>query len=266
MLAADGRRDMRVNETKQKLQKGDPVIGVIVGEYAPVALEVIGQLRFDFVMIDCEHGPMSLGEVENLVRASESFGITPLARVPDHLPSTILRFLDRGVQGVIVPHVNSVGEAEAVVRAARYWPEGERSIGTTRAHDYTIGVTREESTRFLNEHVMVLPMVEHIDAVANLDAILKVPGIDVVHFAQNDLSQSMGFPDPAEVRKTMLGAIAKARAAGVAAGVGGNNPSDSAGVADLIKAGGNFVTLSLLGLLQLGAATFRKDLDAAMGR
>jgi 4-hydroxy-2-oxoheptanedioate aldolase len=255
---------MRVNETKRKIAAGETVIGVIVGEYAPVALEVVGQLKFDFVMIDCEHGPMTLGEVENLVRAAESFGITPIARVPNHLPSTILQFLDRGVQGVIVPHVNSAAEAEAVVKAARYWPEGERSIGTTRAHDYAIGVTREQSTRFLNEQVMVLPMVEHIDAVRQLDDILKVPGIDVVHFAQNDLSQSMGFPDPADVRQTMLGAIARARAAGVAAGVGGNNPSDAAGVAALIKAGGNFVTLSLLGLLQVGAATFREKLAEAM--
>lgn len=255
---------MRVNETKRKIAAGETVIGVIVGEYAPVALEVVGRMRFDFVMIDCEHGSMSLGEVENLVRASESFDITPIARVPDHMPSTILRFLDRGVQGVIVPHVNSAAEAQAVVKAARYWPEGERSIGTTRAHNYAIGTTREEAARFLNEQVMVLPMVEHIDAIANLDEILKVPGIDVVHFAQNDLSQSMGFPDPAEVRSTMLGAIAKARAAGVAAGVGGNNPSDAQGVADLIKAGGNFVTLSLLGLLQVGATTFRENLAAAM--
>jgi hypothetical protein len=74
----------------------------------------------------------------------------------------------------------------------------------------------------------------------------------------------MGFPDPAEVRKTMLAAVAKARAAGVSAGVGGNNPSDAAGVAELIKAGGNFVTLSLLGLLQVGAATFREGLAAAL--
>jgi 2-keto-3-deoxy-L-rhamnonate aldolase RhmA len=255
---------MRTNETKRKLAAGETAIGVIVGEYAPVALEVVGRLGFDFVMIDCEHGSMSLGEVENLVRASESFDVTPLARVPDHMPSTILRSLDRGVQGVIVPHVNSAAEAEAVVRAAHYWPEGERSIGTTRAHDYTIGVTREESTRFLNQQVMVIPMVEHIDAVAHLDEILKVPGIDVVHFAQNDLSQSMGFPDPTDVRATMLAAVAKARAAGVNAGVGGNNPSDAAGVAELIQAGGNFVTLSLPGLLQLGAAAFREKLAAAL--
>lgn len=255
---------MRINETKQKIKDGKTVIGVIVGEYAPVALEVVGQLQFDFVMIDCEHGSMSLGEVENLVRASESFNITPIARVPDHMPSTILRFLDRGVQGVIVPHVNSPEEAEAVARAARYWPEGDRSIGTTRAHNYAIGVTREQATRFLNEQVMVLPMVEHIDAVARLDEILKVPGIDVVHFAQNDLAQSMGFPEPAKVRETMLTAIGKARSAGIAAGVGGNNPSDADGVAELIKAGGNFVTLSLLGLLQLGATTFRERLAASM--
>jgi 4-hydroxy-2-oxoheptanedioate aldolase len=255
---------MRANTTRQKLASGGVAIGCIINEYAPVALELVGALDFDFVMIDCEHGSMGLGEVENLVRAAESFDITSLARVPDHAPSTILRFLDRGVQGVIVPHVNTAQQAQDVVRAARYHPEGERSMAGTRAHDYMVGTTRAEATRFLNEQVMVLPMCEHVEAIQNLNAILKVPGIDVIHIAANDLTQSMGFPDPAEVRAAMLDAIARTRAAGVAAGVGGNNPSDAAGVAELIKAGANFVTISLTGLIQVGAAKFRADLQKAL--
>ena len=110
---------MRLNTTKQKLADGATVTGVIINENAPASIELLARIGcFDFVMIDCEHGPMSLFDVENLVRACEVFGLTPLARVPDHAASTILRFLDRGVQGVIVPHVNTVEQALAVARAA----------------------------------------------------------------------------------------------------------------------------------------------------
>ena len=255
---------MRVNTTKQKLSEGKVVLGAIIGEYAPVTLEVVGALGFDFVMIDCEHGSMGLAEVENLVRAAEVFDITPLARVPDHGPATILRFLDRGVQGVIVPHVNTREQALAVTRAAKYYPDGERSIASTRAHNYNIGTSRLEATRWLNDQTMVLPMIEHIDAVANLDDILTVPGIDVIHIAANDLAQSMGFPAESEVRAVMREAIAKAKAAGIPAGVGGNNPADPAGVAELAKAGATFVTVPATGLLRVGADLFRGGLEAAL--
>ncbi len=255
---------MQVNTTKQKLREGKVVFGAIVGEYAPVTIEVLGAIGFDFIMIDCEHGPMSLLEVEHLVRACETANITPLARVPDHAPATILRFLDRGVQGVIVPHVNTKAQAEAIVKAARYYPDGERSIGSTRAHDYNIGVSRLEATRWLNEQVMVIPMIEHIDAVAVLDDILTVPGIDVLQCAPNDLAQSMGFPPEAEVVKVRKEVIAKARAAGLPAGVGGNSPADPEAVAELIKAGATFVTVPALGMMQLGAAQFRSGVQAAL--
>jgi 4-hydroxy-2-oxoheptanedioate aldolase len=255
---------MRVNATKQKLSEGKVVLGVIIGEYAPVTLEVAGAIGFDFVMIDCEHGPMGLGEVENLVRAAESFDITPLARVPDHEPATILRFLDRGVQGVIVPHVNTREQALTVARAAKYFPDGERSIGSTRAHDYNVSASRADSTRWLNQQTMVLPMIEHVDAVANLDDILSVPGIDVVHIAANDLAQSMGFPPEPEVRAVILDTIGRAKAAGVAAGVGGNNPADATAVAELVKAGATFVTVSATGLLRVGADLFRGRLEDAL--
>ena len=128
---------MRINTTKQKLAEGKAVFGGIIGEHAPGMVELLGAVGYDFVMIDCEHGPMSLDEVEHMVRAAEVFGIIPITRIPNHEDSTILRFLDRGVQGIIVPHVNTRGAAEAVARAARYWPDGHRGMAGGRAHDYT---------------------------------------------------------------------------------------------------------------------------------
>jgi 4-hydroxy-2-oxoheptanedioate aldolase len=255
---------MQTNTTKAKLAEGKVVFGAIISRFAPDQIELFGALGYDFVMIDCEHGPMSLDEVEHMVRAAEVFGITPITRIPNHADSTILQFLDRGVQGIIVPHVNTQAEAEAVAQAARYHPEGHRGMGSGRAHDYGVGVSREESTRWLNANLLVIPMVEETEAVDNLDGILQVPGVDVLHVAASDLSQSMGFPGAAAVRQMMRQVIPKIRAGGKLVGVGGNSPADAAGIAEFIRDGANFVTISSLGLLRLGAEDFRRRVQAAL--
>lgn len=255
---------MRTNTTKAKLAEGKVVFGAIISRYAPDLVELFGAIGYDFVMIDCEHGPMNLDQVEHMVRAAEVFGITPITRIPNHEDSTILQFLDRGVQGIIVPHVNTPEAAAAVARAARYHPDGHRGMGSGRAHDYGVGVSREESIRWINANLLVIPMVEETEAVDNLDEILKVPGVDVLHVAASDLSQSMGFPSAAAVRQLMRQVIPKIRAGGKFVGVGGNSPSDAAGIADFIKAGANFVTISALGLLRLGAEDFRQRVQAAL--
>jgi 4-hydroxy-2-oxoheptanedioate aldolase len=255
---------MRTNTTKAKLAEGKVVFGAIISRFAPDQVELLGALGYDFVMIDCEHGPMSLDEVEHMVRAAEVFGITPITRIPNHADSTILQFLDRGVQGIIVPHVNTQEAAEGVARAARYHPEGHRGMGSGRAHDYGVGVSRDDSTRWINANLLVVPMIEETEAVDNLDGILKVSGVDVLHVAASDLSQSMGYPGAAAVRQLMRQVVSKIRAGGKLAGVGGNSPADAAGVAEFIKAGANFVTISALGLLRLGAEDFRRRVQAAL--
>ena len=123
---------MRANATKAKLNEGEVVFGAIITRPAPDMVEIFGALGYDFVMIDCEHGPADLDQVEHMVRAAESFGITPIARIPDHSDHTILRFLDRGLQGIIVPHVNTAEQAIAIARAARYYPDGYRGMGGGR--------------------------------------------------------------------------------------------------------------------------------------
>ena len=255
---------MRTNTTKTKLADGKVVFGAIIGRHAPDQIELLGAIGYDFVMIDGEHGAMSLDEVEHMVRAAEGFGITPITRIPNHDPSTILRFLDRGVQGIIVPHVNTAETAAGVAQAARYWPDGHRGMAGGRPHDYGVGTTRDQSTRWINAQLLVIPMIEETEAVDNLDAILKVPGVDVLHVASGDLGQSMGNPGAAAVRQLMREVVPRIRAGGKLVGVGGNAPDDAQGVAELIKLGANFVTISALGLLRLGAEDFRRRVQAAL--
>ena len=255
---------MRTNTTKAKLNDGGVVFGAIITRYAPDMVEIFGALGYDFVMIDCEHGPADLDQVEHMVRAAESFGITPIARIPDHSDQTILRYLDRGLQGIIVPHVNTGEQATAIARAARYYPDGYRGMGGGRAQDYGIGVAREEATSWVNSQVLVIPMVEDVEAVGNLDDILAVSGADVLHVAASDLGQSMGNPGVAEVRKVMSDVIPRVRAGGKHVGVGGNNPSDTEGVAEFVRQGANFVTVSGWGLLRIAGENFLRDVKAAL--
>ena len=255
---------MKTNNTKAKLADGQVVFGAIITRYAPDMVEIFGALGYDFVMIDCEHGPADLDQVEHMVRAAESFGITPIARIPNHHESTILRYLDRGLQGIIVPHVNTSEEAAAVARAARYHPEGYRGMGGGRAQDYGIGVSRDEATAWVNSQVLVIPMVEDVEAVGNLDDILAVPGADVLHVAASDLGQSLGNPGVPEVRRVMGEVIPRVRAGGKNCGVGGNNPADTAGVAEFVKLGANFVTVSAWGLLRIGAEDFLRNVKGAL--
>ena len=137
-------------------------------------------------------------------------------------------------------------------------------MGSGRAHDYGIGTNREESTKWVNSQLLVIPMVEDVEAIKNLDGILKVDGADVLHVAASDLGQSLGNPGPAEVRRVMSEVIPRIRAGGKFVGVGGNAPADTAGVAEFVNLGANFVTISAWGLLRLGAEDFLRKVKAAI--
>ena len=120
------------------------------------------------------------------------------------------------------------------------------------------------STGWVNSQVLVIPMCEETQAVDNLDDILTVPGVDVVHVAASDLGQSMGNPGREAVREVMGEVIPKIRAAGKNVGAGGNSPADAAGVAEFINLGANFITVSSQGLLRLAGQDFLKRVEAAL--
>ena len=253
---------MKINLTKQKLMQDETVFGAIVNEYSPNIVELCGAVGFDFVMIDCEHGSMSVDQVENMIRGAESFDITPIARIPDHSDSTILRFLDRGIQGLIIPHVNTMKQAEQIAKASRYFPDGHRGVGGGRAHYYGVNVSRNESTAFINENILVIPMMEEVESVKNLASITSVEGIDVIHVAPGDLGQSMGNASQEDVWAVMDEIVPKIRAAGKWVGVGGNAPAETQRINDLIDIGANMVTISAHALLMDSAKKFLSGVRA----
>jgi len=185
---------MRPNTTKRKLRDGGCAFGVFIPMAAPRLVEWAGLAGFDYVLIDAEHGPIEPAACEDLVRAAECMNITPIVRVPENNDKLILRYLDVGVQGVMVPQVNTVEDAEQAVQAVKYAPLGRRGLAGSRAASYGYRTSLAEYTRLSNDETMVLVQIENINAMPQLDRILRVEGIDVFELGQADLSQSMGFP------------------------------------------------------------------------
>lgn len=177
----------------EKLNAGLPTVGTFVVTGDPAITEIFGWAGFDFVIIDTEHSPNDSAAVSNHIRAAQVSGLTPIVRVTKNDPSLILRALDCGAGGILVPQVNTASEAKAVVAAARYSPQGERGIaGVVRAAKF--GFTPfAEYIETANRQVQVIVQIEHIEAVNNLEEILAVEGIDGIFIGPTDLSQSMGI-------------------------------------------------------------------------
>lgn len=176
----------------EKLAQRQPAIGTFVLTGEPAITEIFGYADFDFVIIDTEHSPNDINAVVNHIRAAQVSGLSPLVRVTKNDPSLILRALDSGAGGVVVPQVNSAAEAKAAVAAARYGPAGERGVaGIVRAARF--GFTPFADYLKQANQALVIVQIEHIDAVANLDEILAVEGVDGIFIGPTDLSQSMGI-------------------------------------------------------------------------
>jgi 2-keto-3-deoxy-L-rhamnonate aldolase RhmA len=186
---------MRKNPMKQKLASGEPVFGVSVMIPSPQIVEMIAAAGFDWVLLDCEHGTLTLESVELMAMAAEASGITAIARPVSRSPEHILQVLDRGVMGVQVPHVNTVEDARDVIAAVKYHPLGRRSLAAgTRAAVYDAHGTLEDYVKAANDATLIAVQLEDREAIDNIDALLRVENIDVFFVGPSDLSQSMGHP------------------------------------------------------------------------
>ena len=173
---------------KKKFKK--PLIGTLLSISAPQVAEIIALAGFDWVFIDMEHSAMSLESVQNALQIMEG-RLLRIVRVPGNDDVWIKRVLDTGCDGILVPMVNSADEAKRVVQAAKYPPEGRRSVGLARAHKY--GDTFNDYVANANREIVVMIQCEHKEAVKNFDEILKVDGIDSIFIGPFDLSASMGL-------------------------------------------------------------------------
>lgn len=184
---------LQANKLKAALKEGKLVFGLLNSIPSPLLVEMIGYAGYDFVILDMEHVGVNPETLENMIRAGECAGITPLVRVPSVARETILRVLDCGAQGIVVPHVSSRAEAEQAVAASRYYPLGTRSISGGRTTGFGT-IDLQSYFDLANREIMVVIMIEDRAGVDNIDAIVSVPGIDMVLEGAIDLSQSFGVP------------------------------------------------------------------------
>lgn len=185
---------MRKNPIKEKLARGETVFGCFVNLPSPDLVEISGLIGFDFVLIDCEHGPIDFATMTHMIRAADAAGVPALLRSPQNVAQVILRYLDAGALGIQVPQTNTRAEVEAAVRAVKYRPEGTRGLAAVRAAGYGITQSVSEYVPRANEETMVVVHIESVEAVRNLPEFLTVPGVDVFFLGPTDLSHSMGLP------------------------------------------------------------------------
>lgn len=177
---------------KEKINRS-LVYGLFSKTNDPGMIECMGYAGFDFIILDLEHGPNSVETLQNLIRAAQVSDIFPIVRVKEDSESIIGEVLDIGAAGIQVPQITNKKDAERVVKAAKFAPEGMRGVCRfVRAAKYS-SMDRYEYFRMANE-ALVLIQLEGEDAINNLDEILEVKGIDIVFIGPYDLSQSLGIP------------------------------------------------------------------------
>jgi 4-hydroxy-2-oxoheptanedioate aldolase len=185
---------MRPNAAKARLKAGETIFGCFVRYPDAGLVEVLGYQAWDFLVFDGEHGVLEPRDCENMVRAAELRGVTPIVRVPTNLPPQILRLMDTGAQGLHVPWVNSAAEADAAVRSVKYHPRGQRGLAGVRAADYGQAGSLADYTQRANAETLVVVHIETAEAVERASEIAGVDGVDVVFIGPTDLSQSLGVP------------------------------------------------------------------------
>jgi 2-dehydro-3-deoxyglucarate aldolase len=198
------------NKLRHALLERQVTLGSWIQIGHPASAEVLARAGFDWVCVDLEHGAIDLETTANIFRALDGFDCVPVARLPLNDPIWIHRTLDAGARALIIPMVKTAAEAEAAVREAKYPPRGGRGYGYSRANLY--GADFESYITTANDEIAMVMQIEHKDAIANIDAILEVPGVDGVFIGPLDLSGSMGItgqldhPQMVEALKKYLGA------------------------------------------------------------
>lgn len=184
----------RTNQTKAKLLAGKLVFGMIHSLAHPAVAELIGLAGYDFVMIDGEHG---LGNDSAHMACLHAVAATPanvILRVPGHEPAPIRRALDLGFEGLLIPDVRNVRQAQNVVDCCFFPPRGKRGFaaGLLRASDY--GLAAQEYVASDGNELLLCLMIESAEGVKNVQAIAEIDGVDVIQLGPFDLSYDLGIP------------------------------------------------------------------------
>ncbi len=180
---------------KARLRSGEAVHGLLSPNVEAATLETLGLVGFSLYILDTEHGPAGPREAEDVARACEVAGMSFLVRPRSLDPKLILQYLDAGAIGIMLPGLRETDEARRLVEAVKYPPKGLRGIAAVRANRWTLGRERiEDYVERVNDETLVLPQIETLEAVAKLDDLVRVPGVDGFIIGPRDLAMAMGYP------------------------------------------------------------------------
>lgn len=211
----------KTNAIKAKLKAGERVFGTWSMLSSPAVVNVMAHTGVDFIIIDLEHGPTSFETVEYQLYAAESAGCTPIVRLGEASDFTILHALEIGTQSILVSHVSTPDEAQRIVRAAKYHPEGDRGLSPfTRNHGYSASDLKTK-LQTANDQMFVGVLVEGAEGIRNLESIAAVPGLDLLYIGVYDVSLSIGAPGDLmhpEVLKVLNECVRVIESHGVVAG------------------------------------------------
>jgi len=240
---------MHGEQLRARLKADQVILNLSLSFYSPSLVEILGYSDVDTIFLDAEHGPFNEAQCEDLVRTADLAGKPVLIRVPNNEDHVILRYLDIGTTGLIIPRVTTADDARRAVAAVKYGPQGHRSFASPRAASYGL---RESSTDYIaraNRETVVIGLFEDIRGLENLPEILAVEGLDALIIGPYDLSFSMGHPaQPGhpEVQRVIDQVIAACRAAGKATGL----PAGDATVArQHVERGCRIISLSFASFL-----------------
>lgn len=230
---------MRPNPWLQAIRSQNVALGGWLSNPSTINAEIMGAAGFDYVAIDTQHGAIDYSSMLVMLQVLSIGGSTPIVRVPSNDSGHIGKALDAGARAVIVPMVNDRYSCEQAVRYTKYAPDGERSFGPNRA----ILVEGDDYFDHASDQVSLIPMIETREAMANIDEILSVPGIEAIYVGPNDLSISLGIkPNTSDPRldEAMVEIVAGCRRHGVVPGV----HASAALCAKRIEQGFGMVTVS----------------------
>jgi 2-keto-3-deoxy-L-rhamnonate aldolase RhmA len=223
-----------------RVTKGELLLGTILTLPSPEVAEVLSRSGFDWLFVDMEHTQLDVQHVQRILQAVGK-DYPCLVRVPSMDEGWIKKVLDAGPAGIIVPHVNTPEQVKRILSWSKYPPEGERSAGISRAQDY--GLNLEDYMEKANRSLVIVPQMEHKEAVDNIEAIAAVAGLSVLFVGPYDLSGSigkLGKVDDPEVWKMIETVRSTCAKAGLACGIFG---VDAAAVKPYIEVGYSLIAI-----------------------
>ena len=251
---------------RAKWEAGEPVFGLWAGIPTSVTAELAARAGYDYVCVDLQHGMATEATLVSMFEAAEAGGAVPLARLAWNEPWLIMRALDLGAAGVILPLIDNAADAARAVSACRYPPHGKRSYGPVRA-ELVVGSASPDE---LGTDALCIAMIETREGLENLDEIAATPGLDGLYIGPSDLSLALGLPprpvavDPGEDRQALADAIERIREACEANGlIPGMHCAGGQAAAKYADGGFKLITVGVD--TSWYRATIRRELDTARG-